>query len=102
MDELEKEMKRQLTKAADDLGIEEGKCLKLESTHQLGFYFRVTLKEEKNLRDKKKYTIFDSNSGGAKFRNAKLDDLNNDYIAAREKYEVEQRSNIIEIIKIAG
>lgn len=102
MDELEEKMQSQVNKAANDLDIEAGKTLKIESNQQFGYYFRVSLKEEKVLRNKKNYTILDSNKSGVRFRNAKLTELNEDYVAARDKYSTQQKSVVTEIIGIAG
>ncbi|CAK9800192.1 DNA mismatch repair protein Msh2 [Anthophora plagiata] len=102
MDEVEEKLQSQLGKVADDLSIEAGKILKLESNQQLGYYFRVTLKEEKVLRNKKQYTILDSNKSGVRFRTNKLNDLNDEYIAARDKYIGEQKKVVAEIVEIAA
>ena len=102
MEEVEEKLQRQLKKAADDLSMEAGKAIKLESNQQNGYYFRITLKEEKILRNNKTYTILDSNKGGVRFRNDKLSDLNTEYMSLREKYETSQKSVVAEIIGIAG
>lgn len=102
MEEVEEKLNRQLHKAADDLSMDAGKTIKLESNQLNGYYFRITLKEEKVLRNNKSYTILDSNKGGVRFRNTKLTDLNEDYMALREKYETAQKSVVTEIIGIAG
>ncbi|KZC10857.1 DNA mismatch repair protein Msh2, partial [Dufourea novaeangliae] len=102
MDEIETTLQVQLGKVANDLSIEAGKTLKLESNQQLGYYFRITLKEEKVLRNKKQYTILDSNKGGIRFRSSRLSDLNDAYITARDKYTVEQKKVVAEIIEIAA
>jgi DNA mismatch repair protein MSH2 len=44
MDSLEERIKKQLTRAASDLGLEPNKTIKLESNAQMGYFFRVTLK----------------------------------------------------------
>lgn len=44
MNELEGEMQKQLRRTANDLSLEAGKTLKMESNTLLGFYFRITLK----------------------------------------------------------
>ncbi|CAL7946134.1 unnamed protein product [Xylocopa violacea] len=102
MDEIEEKLQAQLSKVANDLSIEAGKILKLESNQQLGYYFRVTLKEEKVLRNKKQYTILDSNKSGVRFRSNKLNDLNDEYIAVRQKYTTEQKKVVTEIMEIAA
>lgn len=102
MDEVEAKLQSQLGKVANDLSIEAGKTLKLESNQQFGYYFRVTLKEEKVLRNKKQYIILDSNKSGVRFRSNKLNDLNDEYIVTRDKYTVEQKKVVTEIIEIAG
>ena len=44
MDNLEERLKKQLTRAANDLCLEPNKSIKLESNAQMGYFFRVTLK----------------------------------------------------------
>ncbi|KAG7201856.1 hypothetical protein KM043_004574 [Ampulex compressa] len=102
MTEIEEKLQSQLSKAATDLSLEGGKTVKLESNQQFGYYFRVTLKEEKILRNKKNYTILDSNKSGVRFRNNKLNELNDEFIAARDKYVTEQKKVVAEIIEIAA
>lgn len=102
MNETEEKIQAQSSKVASDLSIETGKTLKLESNQQFGYYFRVTLKDEKVLRNKKHYTILDSNKSGVRFRNNKLNELNDEYIAIRDKYTGEQKKVVAEIIEIAG
>lgn len=102
MDETEERIQYQLGKAADDLCLEAGKTIKLECNQQFGYYLRITLKEEKILRNKKHYTILDSNKTGVRFRNSKLSELNDDFISARNKYLERQKDVIAEIVGIAG
>jgi len=45
MDKLTVNMERELKRCANDLGLELGKTIKLESTDQLGFFFRTTNKK---------------------------------------------------------
>ena len=44
MDSLEEDIKKQLSKAANDLSLIANKTIKLESNAQFGYFFRVTLK----------------------------------------------------------
>nr|CAD7412078.1 unnamed protein product [Timema cristinae] len=102
MNSIEDQIKKLLSRVASDLNLEAGKTLKLESNNQLGYFFRVTLKEEKVLRDNKKYQTLDTNKSGVRFRNSALADLNSDYQHHKEQYSEQQKAIVAEIIGIAA
>ncbi|ELU00339.1 hypothetical protein CAPTEDRAFT_184281 [Capitella teleta] len=102
LDELEHEIKSQLGVAAKDLNMDPNKTLKLESNAQLGYFFRVTRKDEKNLRNNKKYTTIDTKTNGVRFRSSPLRQLNDEYLGVKADYMEQQKSVLVEIINIAA
>lgn len=95
-------MQKLLDTCADELELESGKTMKLDRTDQHGYFFRVTLKEEKSLREAKKFQIIDVIKGGVRFTNKKLSELNESYGEFKEAYEAGQKSVVQELLGIAG
>lgn len=91
-----------LSRVASDLKLETSKSVKLESNAQIGYYFRVTLKDEKNLRNNRNYHTIDTNKGGVRFRNSALEDVNEVYLRVRREYEQQQSSVVKEILSVAA
>jgi len=102
MDEILEQIPVELNKAARDLGLEAGKSIKLESNNQFGYFFRITKKEEKALRNSKRYTTIDTRKDGIRFNNSTLRQLNEQFQAFKETYNDVQSKLANEVIKVAG
>ncbi|XP_014768650.1 DNA mismatch repair protein Msh2 [Octopus bimaculoides] len=102
LDEVEADIKSQLNKVARDLGVEPQKTLKLESNSQLGYFFRVTRKEEKLIRNNKTYLTIDTNKNGVRFHNTGLRQLNEEFVKLRQDYAEQQKTVVAGIIDIAA
>ncbi|CAB4031835.1 DNA mismatch repair Msh2 [Paramuricea clavata] len=102
MDELQQKIPRELNKAANELGLEAGKTIKLETNNQFGYYLRITRKEEKKLRGSKKFTTLDTRKDGVRFTNSVLRQLNDQFQALKQSYDDTQSNLADEVIKIAS
>ncbi|XP_065837498.1 DNA mismatch repair protein Msh2-like [Oscarella lobularis] len=102
MDEINDEMPDILNTAARELGLEANKSIKLECNSQLGYFLRVTKKDEKALRGNKKYHSIDTSARGVRFTFSSLRQLNDEFIKLRENYDELQSHLAAEVIKVAG
>jgi len=101
-DELEADIKSQLNKVARDLSLEPNKTIKLESSNAIGYFFRVTRKEEKALRNNKRYHTIDTKNNGVRFHNTAVRQLNEEYRQVKEEYNEQQKSVVAEVISVAA
>ncbi|XP_053958336.1 DNA mismatch repair protein spellchecker 1 [Anastrepha ludens] len=100
MSRLLSKMERLQQKAADDLNMEKSQ-VRLENVAKIGYHFRVTLKDDSELRKNKNYKILDVVKGGVRFTNDKLTEYSEEYGTLCDQYEEQQKSVVEEIIKVA-
>lgn len=99
---LEDNLREELKKTAKDLGLEADKTIKLESSRELGYYFRITRKEEKALRGKTRYMTIDTKQNGVRFRSPGMQSLNTSYLSTRKSYDEAQENIVKMIVEIAA
>ena len=58
--------------------------------------------DEKSLRNNKNYRTIDTNKNGVRFHNTAVREYNEEYLQAKEDYNEQQKSVVMEIINIAG
>lgn len=101
-DRIQEKMQKLLGRVASDLDLEKNKSVKLEYNEQLGYFFRVTLKDEKSLRNHKDIKILGAIKGGVRFTNSKLSDLSENYSTVNEEYEERQKNVVKELVEVAS
>ncbi len=101
IDTVKANIQKSARKEAQRLGIDFEKVLKLESSSQHGWYMRVTLKDERLLRQKKGVRVFDSTKAGVKFRTPPIETLNGEFEELDKSYEMHQQYIVDEILQIA-
>eukprot|EP00795_Rhopilema_esculentum_P017421 gene17421-9023_t len=102
MDEIFSKFPKELSRAARELGLEENKTIKLESAAHIGYFFRITLKEEKVLRNNKKFETIETRKDGVRFTNSSLRQMNSEYQTLKSTYTSIQSQLAAEVIKIAA
>ncbi|KAK9737077.1 MutS domain V [Popillia japonica] len=98
---VEEKIQKALKSAAHDLGVDPGKTIKLECTDRLGYFYKVTLKDEKLLRGQKKYHIMEAVRAGVRFNDDRLKELNEDYLDICSNYEELQKNVVKEVMDVA-
>ncbi|CAG9829444.1 unnamed protein product [Diabrotica balteata] len=101
-EKIQAKMHRVWENVADELGLEKGKGVKLESTEQLGYFLRVTLKDEKILRKHKEFKTLGVIKGGCRFTNDRLTSLNDKYQNVNEEYKERQKDIVKEVVDVAA
>lgn len=100
LDAIEEKIENLAEKAARDLELPP-KSIKLESNAQNGYFFRISRKDDSQVRNNKKYTVLNTNKDGIRLQNEKLIEYNDKWMSIRDEYEKEQRSVVEDVIKIA-
>lgn len=86
--------------AAEDLGFDPEKKLKLENHHIHGWCMRLTRNDAKELRKHKKYLELSTVKAGIYFSTKQLKDIATETAALEKEYEKQQSALVREIVKI--
>lgn len=101
MDSKKSDMRAMHGEEAATLGMDQ-KTLKLESNVQTGHYYRVTLKDERQLRKRgSTLMILETTKAGVKFRTKKLDKMNREYLDMRSHLHLLQCDIVKEIMDVS-
>ncbi|ELR24658.1 DNA mismatch repair protein msh2, putative [Acanthamoeba castellanii str. Neff] len=86
------------SRIADDLKLD-SKELKLESSKHVGYFFRLTARNEKLIRNRKDFIrVEGQKKDGVKFRNSDLHRLNEDYKKFNRSYEQKQAQIVASVV----
>ncbi|TGZ72290.1 hypothetical protein CRM22_002178 [Opisthorchis felineus] len=102
LDKLEESIEDEFRRSARKLNLEPGKSVKLDSNEQLGYFMRVTLKEEKTLREFKSFEVLDAQKGGVRFRNSAMSQLNTSHLEMKQEYAAAQQTIVDEVLRITA
>lgn len=101
LDELKNEIKTIHLDAAEDLGFDPEKKLKLENHHIHGWCMRLTRNDGKALRQHKKYIELSTVKAGIFFSTKELKQIAEETSEMQKRYEVQQSNLVKEIVSIA-
>ncbi|GFW65645.1 DNA mismatch repair protein Msh2 [Trichonephila clavipes] len=90
---------RRLLAVKQDLGIT---TVKLEMFEKIGFAFRLTLKEERFVRNRKDYITIDTRSSGVRFQTVTLKEKNEKYCNLRKDYEEMQKEIVDNMVEVSA
>ena len=68
----------------------------------VGNFIHPCMKDEKSVRNDRNFTVIEANKSGIKFRNRKLEDLNDDHSGVSQRYETQQSAIVSEMLGIAS
>lgn len=102
MANIETDINVEFQKIAKNLNLEPEKGVKLENTAHLGFFCRISRKDEKVLRNNKNYRVLETQKAGVRFSNAALKRLNDDYNRVYDRYDKIHSDIVKEVVSIAA
>ncbi|BBN08051.1 DNA mismatch repair protein MSH2 [Marchantia polymorpha subsp. ruderalis] len=103
-DKVEEQIHKLHQQAANDLGLQVEKSLKLDKSPIFGHVFRITKKEEPSIRKKltSSYVTLETRKDGVKFTNSKLRRCSEQYSKLSEEYVATQRELVSKVVEVAA
>ncbi|GMR53791.1 hypothetical protein PMAYCL1PPCAC_23986 [Pristionchus mayeri] len=100
LEDIDKKAKRSLSKMCDRLG---SSGIKLDTTPQHGYVYRVTMKEEKQIRGASGIKIIDGGKGaGVRFRDSILESINEEFVEINAEYQRAQKELEDTVVQICA
>lgn len=93
---------RILNATAQKIDAEPDKVLKLESSYEIGFQLRISLKFEHRIRGLAGFTLDAAKKDGIRFTNAELSRCSEEYMDIRKEYERMQKDVLEEMLDALG
>jgi|TARA_B110000003_G_C16649906_1_gene533715 DNA mismatch repair protein MSH2 len=103
-DAINDELQTAFLDAAEDLRVQAGKVLKLESNNIHGWYLRLTKKDETVVRKQlsASYQILEAKKDGTKFTNKRIHSLSSKRMELDRAYESHQRLIVDRVVDVAA
>eukprot|EP00051_Salpingoeca_urceolata_P003883 m.61333 g.61333 ORF g.61333 m.61333 type:complete len:926 (+) comp13199_c0_seq2:180-2957(+) len=101
LDALQAKIPRIHKAVARSLNLDAVKALKMEQDSRVGFFLRVTRKDEKHIRTKQsKYQVLETTKAGVKFTTTELSNINAEFKKKTQQYDDVSAGIVAEMIEV--
>uniref|UniRef100_A0A5S6QF41 DNA_MISMATCH_REPAIR_2 domain-containing protein n=1 Tax=Trichuris muris TaxID=70415 RepID=A0A5S6QF41_TRIMR len=102
MKHLEEKLQRSFDEMCQSLGLEKTKGAKMEWNKQYGYFFRVTIKAQQWIKNRRDIQILDTLKGGIKFRDSRTSRLSDKMTDVKRRYSELQKKTVDTMVDVAA